>query len=72
MNKDICIKKICSIPLDFKALDKSASVLINESQLIIFQKDIKSNEIENYLTNHISLIEEWEDWSNNKRSVPGF
>lgn len=71
MDKDICIKKICTLPLDFKTLDKSASVLINESQFIVFHKDITTNEIENYLTNHISLIEEWKDWSYNKRSLPG-
>ena len=71
MDKDICIKKICSLPLDFKKLDKSASILVNESQFIIFQKEITPMDVENYLTEHLELIKEWEVWSDIKRTSKG-
>lgn len=72
MNKDICIQKICSIPLDFKTKNKSVNTLISESYYFIFHTHISLLDIKNHLLSHRGLINEWETWSSNKRSNEGF
>lgn len=71
MDKDICLKKICSLPLDLKTENKSPSTLIAESYYYIFFKSTSILDIKNYLKNHPSLIKEWEEWSNNKQAGQG-
>ena len=66
MDKNICIEKICSLPLDFKIKNKSLSALISESQFFIFGGYISPLDIEKYLTNNSNLVDTWLEWSNNK------
>lgn len=71
MDKNIYISKICSLPLNFKIIDNPASILIKKSYFFIFQENIHPSEVENYLIDHLNLIEEWKNWSNTKPTSQG-
>ncbi len=68
VTKDICIEKICNLPLDFKVADKSAYALLQESKYEVFYNDITKQEIKEYLSRHKSLIDNWKIWSEDKRA----
>lgn len=68
ITKDNCIEKICNLPLDFKIADKSSVMLLHESKFVDFSNDITKQDIKNYLSRHKNLIDNWEIWSEDKRT----
>ncbi len=71
MNID-SIKKICELPVDFKKENKSAFQLLKESGFTNDSKSDAISKIKEYLQAHISLIDLWEIWSQDKRTTEGF
>ncbi len=68
ITKDDCIEKICNLPLDFKAAAKSSWTLLHESKFADFHIDITKQDIKDYLSRHKRLIDNWEVWSEDKRT----
>jgi hypothetical protein len=66
--KEDCIEKICNLPLDFKVADKSSLTLLQESKFADFYNDIAKQDIKEYLSRHKTLIDNWEIWSEDKRT----
>ena len=66
------IAKICELPLDFKNGNKSSYQLAKDSGFINDNKNNIILDIKEYLQNHISLINNWEIWSKDKRTTEGF
>jgi hypothetical protein len=66
--KDVCIEKICNLPLDFRITDKSSLALLQESKFSDFHNDITKQDIIDYLSRHKNLIHNWEIWSEDKRT----
>lgn len=68
VSKDNCIEKICNLPLDFKVADKSSLKLLQESKFTDFYSVITKKDIKDYLFLHKNVIENWETWSEDKRT----
>jgi len=68
INKHNCIEKICNLPLDFKIADKSSLKLLQESKFTDFYNVITKQDIKDYLFLNKNVIENWEIWSENKRT----
>jgi hypothetical protein len=68
ITKDICIEKICNLPLDFSVANKSSLTLMQESKFLDFHNDITKQDIKEYLFRHKNLIGNWEIWSDDKRT----
>ena len=68
ISKDNCIEKICNLPLDFEVADKSSFTLLQESKFADFHNDITKQDIKDYLSRHKNLIDNWEIWSEDKRT----
>jgi hypothetical protein len=66
--KEDCIEKICNLPLNFKVADKSSLTLLQESKFADFYNDIAKQDIKEYLSRHKTLIDNWEIWSEDKRT----
>lgn len=66
--KDDCIEKICNLPLYFKVAEKSSFTLLQESKFVDFHNDITKQDIIDYLSRHKNLIDNWEIWSEDKRT----
>lgn len=66
--KDDCIEKICNLPLDFKVADKSSFTLLQASKFVDFHNDITKQDIIDYLSRHKNLFDNWEIWSEDKRT----
>jgi len=66
------IKKICELPIDFKKQNKSAFQLSMESGFTNNDKRETITKIKEYLQEHISLIDLWEIWSQDKSTTEGF
>jgi len=69
MNKENCIKTICSLPIDFKIRGKSSLELLQNSKFKDFCNDIASKDIACYLSYNKNLIHHWQIWSHDKRTV---
>ncbi|MBK7567981.1 MAG: hypothetical protein IPI31_09160 [Bacteroidetes bacterium] len=67
MDKDVCIEKICLLPLNVKLEQKSASQLLAESLYYIFSETISIEDIKTHLNNAPHLIDHWLEWSDNKK-----
>ena len=61
MDKDVCIEKICLLPLNVKLEQKSASQLLAESLYYIFSETISIEDIKTHLNNAPHLIDHL-DW----------
>jgi hypothetical protein len=72
MNNMENIKRICELPVDFKHQNKSAFQLAKESGFTNENKGLTIAKIKEYLQDHISLIDLWEIWSQDKRTTEGF
>ena len=72
MMKNECIEKICNLPSDFNKENKSIIVLLNESQFVLFYKEINTIDIVSYLQKHTNLINRWKQFSDDKRTSGGF
>lgn len=70
--KQACIEKICNLPLALKQGNQSMYALLKATQFEIFQQEITTNDITQYLQNHLELIETWEEYSDNKRTSDGY
>ena len=70
--KQKCIDMICNLPNAFKQVDKSIDTLINESQFQLFYKEIRIEDIIKYLQIHPDLIEDWKQYSDDKRTSGGY
>ena len=70
--KDECIEKICNLPSNLKKGNKSALVLLNESQFLLFYREISALDIINYLQKHPGLIDMWKQFSEDRRTSGGF
>jgi hypothetical protein len=68
ITKQDCIIKVCNVPLDFKLLGKSSLTLLRESNFAAYSNDISPRDIKDYLLKHKTLIDEWQTWSENKRT----
>jgi hypothetical protein len=68
ITKENCIEKTCNLPLDFKVSDKSSLTLLQESKFADFYNDITKQDIKDYLSRHKNLIDNWEIWSEDKRT----
>jgi len=68
ITKDICIEKICNLPLNFDVADKSSVTLLQESKFADFHNVITKQDIKDYLSRHANLIDTWEIWSEDKRT----
>ena len=68
ITKDICIEKICNLPLNFDVADKSSVTLLQESKFADFHNVITKQDIKDYLSRHANLIDTWEIWSEEKRT----
>ena len=68
ISKDNCIERICNLPLDFKVADKSSFTLLQESKFADFHSDITKPDIKDYLSRHKNLIDNWDIWSEDKRT----
>ena len=68
VSKDNCIEKICNMPSDFKVADKSSLTLLEESKFTDFYNVITKQDIKDYLSLHKKVIENWETWSEDKRT----
>jgi hypothetical protein len=66
------IKNICELPLGFEQGTKSAYQLAKESGFINNDKIDSIIKIKEYLQSHISLVELWELWSQDKRTTEGY
>jgi hypothetical protein len=66
--KDDCIEKICNFPLDFKVAKKSSVTLLQESKFSDFYEVITQQDIKDYLSRYIGLIDLWKSWSEDKRT----
>ena len=66
--KDNCIEKVCNLPLDLQVADKSSLTLLQESKFADFHNDITKQDIKNYLSIYKNLIENWQIWSEDKRT----
>jgi hypothetical protein len=66
--KDNCIEKICNLPIEFKATDKSSLTLLLESKFTDFYNVITKQDIKDYLSRHKNVIDNWEIWSEDKRT----
>lgn len=66
--KDNCIEKICTLPIDFQVADKSSLMQLQESKFIDFHNDITMQDIKDYLSRHKNLIDNWQIWSEDKRT----
>jgi hypothetical protein len=71
MDRD-SIKKVCELPIDFKKENKSAFQLSKESGFTNVNKNDTISKIKEYLQAHVSLIDLWEIWSQDKRTTEGF
>ena len=68
ITKEICIEKICTIPIDFKLGGKSSFALATESNFAYLYSEISPQDIKNYLSIHKTLLREWEIWTEDKRT----
>ncbi len=68
ITKDNCIEKICNLPLDFKVAEKSSVTLLQESRFADFYEVITQEDIKDYLSRHMNLIDLWKSWSEDKRT----
>jgi hypothetical protein len=68
ISKDNCIEKMCNLPLDFKVTDKSSCTLLHVSNFAYFHNDITKQDIKDYLSRNKNLINNWEIWSEDKRT----
>jgi hypothetical protein len=68
ISKDSCIEKICNLPFDFKVAEKSSVTLLQESKFADFYYVITKQDIKDYLSLNVNLIETWEIWSEDKRT----
>lgn len=66
--KDDTIEKICNLPLDIKVADTSYLTLLQKSNFADFHNDITKQDIVDYLSRHKNLIDNWEIWSEDKRT----
>jgi hypothetical protein len=67
------ILKICSIPRDFYThTDKSIVQLLEESGFIKYKDLISKSEIINQLKEHPSFIDDWSNYSGDKRTSKGW
>jgi len=68
ITKDDRIEKTCNFPLDFKVAEKSSVTLLQESKFADFYEVITQQDIKDYLSRHINLIDLWKSWSEDKRT----
>jgi len=66
------ISKICELPLDIKKGDKSSFQLAEESGFDNNNKERVKSAIKDYINLHSSLINDWQMWSEDKRTSGGF
>ena len=59
--------KICYLQSDYKVADKSSFALLQESKFANFDNNIE-NKTQDYLSQHKTLIDKWEIWSEGKRT----
>ena len=70
--KQDCIDKICSLPVDFKIVNKSIFKLATESQFPIYADQIDVIDIKTKLQSDIDLIKAWKLYSEDKRTTGGY
>jgi len=66
--KDNCIEKICNLPQDFKSANKSSMTLLQESKFTDFYNVITKQDVQDYLSRQLNIIDTWEIWSEDKRT----
>ncbi len=72
MNTDEVVKKICTLPVDFCAGSKSMAELVRESGVRAHPEALTFTNIAAYIKRQPSLVDEWLDWSANKRIASGW
>jgi hypothetical protein len=71
-NRQICIEKICNLPVNFKLENKSAWTIAKESNFSEEYSTISAQNIKEFLLRHSHLIEKWIIWSEDKRTVGNY
>ena len=72
MNNDPIVERLCRLPTDFYSGSKSMVQLVAESGINANPAALAVASISAYLTNHSELIEQWLQWSENKRVSSGW
>lgn len=66
------IRNICELPSDFHSGGKSAYQLCFESGFLMSQRKDSLELIQQYIEKNQRLIEEWSNWSDDKRTNKGY
>ena len=72
MNPDDVVEKICRLPMDFYGGSKSMADLVSDSGIRKCPAALTSASIEAYLRSHPALVDQWLNWSANKRINSGW
>jgi len=72
MHPATVIAKLCNIPRDFRGGSKSAFQLFSESGVAALASLPSAAEVAAYLGSHPELVQDWLDWSGDKRVLSGW
>ena len=70
MNIDDAIQQICNLPAIFRGGDKSSHTLVRESGIDV--RSLSADSVIAVLRSTPDLVREWLQWSEDKRSSPGY
>ncbi len=70
MNSIETIQRICNLPSEFRSGSKSAYELVHDSG--IDARSLTPESVSAVLLPKPELVSDWLDWSENKRSTPGY
>ena len=72
MNLDEVVEKVCRLPIDFYGGSKSMVELVWESGVEACPAALTAANILAYLRNNPTLVDQWLNWSANKRVTSGW
>lgn len=72
MAPEIVIKRLCNIPANFHSGNKSPVQLVAESGLAQCESALSVEAVSAYLSQHPALVEQWLQWSEDKRVSSGW
>jgi hypothetical protein len=72
MKTNPVIESICRLPADFFVGSKSMDQLLIESGIKENISLLTASNIGAYLSCHLDLVEQWQRWSENKRTLSGW
>jgi hypothetical protein len=72
MAPEIVIERLCNLPTNFHAGNKSPVQLVSESGLSQCESALSVDGVSMYLSRHPKLVEQWLRWSEDKRVLSGW